>query len=147
MGELPYIKRAPQKLQKIWREMDIVPPGMDITVTELAPEWMSEKAMSIALYFMLSGVDTICGVGNPVGKSKNVTELLATGFRGKTGGSLRFITDIDEMYEESIKCIEKKRAALNLKAERVLMSMADRRQLDKAARCGGANHVNRWERS
>jgi carbon-monoxide dehydrogenase catalytic subunit len=42
----------------------------DLPVAGFAPEWMSEKALSIGTYFLASGVYTIFGVKSPVAGSE-----------------------------------------------------------------------------
>ena len=38
----------------------------DLPVAGVAPEWMSEKAISIGQYFVASGVYTVFGVSFPI---------------------------------------------------------------------------------
>lgn len=86
----------------------------DIPVVGLAPEWMSEKAISIGVYFVASGVYTIFGVGSPVGGSPEVTKLISEGWEKKVGGKLEFIPDWKTMVEKSLAHIDAKRKALKL---------------------------------
>ena len=83
----------------------------DLPVAGAAPEWMSEKAISIGQYFVASGVYTVFGVTWPTTGSKEVTDFL---------------------FKEMIAHIDKKRKALGIdKArERVLYDMEMRRDLD-----------------
>ena len=48
----------------------------DLPVAGAAPEWMSEKAISIGQYFVASGVYTVFGVTWPTTGSKEVTDYL-----------------------------------------------------------------------
>ena len=48
----------------------------DIPAVGVAPEWMSEKAISIGCYFVASGVDVILGHPFRIGGSANVTKFL-----------------------------------------------------------------------
>ena len=81
-----------------------------------APEWMSEKAVSIGNYVVATGIDTYLGV-DPYSKgSSEITELL----QGETGCKewveAHFIveTDIEKLGDKMIECIEAKRAALGI---------------------------------
>lgn len=86
----------------------------DLPVVGLAPEWMSEKALSIATYFVASGVYTIMGANNPVAGSEEVQRLISEGWEAKVGGKLEFILDADEMVRKTLEHIDLKRAELGL---------------------------------
>jgi carbon-monoxide dehydrogenase catalytic subunit len=86
----------------------------DIPAVGMAPEWMSEKAISIATYCVASGAYVIMGVHNPVAGSEVVTEFISKGWESKVGGKLEFITDADEILQRTIEHIDEKRAALGL---------------------------------
>jgi carbon-monoxide dehydrogenase catalytic subunit len=86
----------------------------DIPAVGMAPEWMSEKALSIASYCVASGAYVIMGVKNPVAGSEEVTGLISEGWENKVGGKLEFITDVEEIVKKTIAHIDKKRAALGL---------------------------------
>ena len=86
----------------------------DIPGVGLAPEWMSEKALSIATYFVASGVYTIMGVKSPVEGSEAVTDIIGAGWEEKVGGKLEFEPDIERTIQKSLDHIDKKRAALGL---------------------------------
>jgi carbon-monoxide dehydrogenase catalytic subunit len=88
----------------------------DIPAVGLAPEWMSEKAMSIATYAVASGAYVIMGVTNPVKGSEEVTRLISQGWRDKLGGRLEFIADPEEIVEKALAHIDERRAALKLPA-------------------------------
>jgi carbon-monoxide dehydrogenase catalytic subunit len=87
----------------------------------LAPEWMSEKALSIGTYCMASGAYVIFGGTSPVGgmadrvtDSDVVAKYMVEGWEKLFGGKLEFIPDPDEMIRASLAHIDKKRAALGL---------------------------------
>jgi len=87
----------------------------------LAPEWMSEKALSIGTYCMASGAYVIFGGSSPVsGKptrvpdSDLVTQFISEGWEDLYGGKMEFIEDPDEMIQATLEHIDKKRAALGL---------------------------------
>jgi carbon-monoxide dehydrogenase catalytic subunit len=86
----------------------------DLPVAGIAPEWMSEKALSIATYFVASGVYTIMGVKSPVGGSEEVTRLISEGWGAKVGGKLEFESDPQQIVEKVLAHIDKKRAALGI---------------------------------
>jgi len=87
----------------------------DIPAVGMAPEWMSEKALSIATYCVASGAYVILG-GNsgPVSGSPEVLELLSDGWEAKVGGRLEFIEEGEEIVRRTLAHIDKKRAALGL---------------------------------
>ena len=87
-----------------------------VPVVGCAPEWMSEKAVSIGNYVVATGIETFLGV-DPYSKgSTEVTELL----QGENGINkwveAKFVvdTDIDSLGDKMIACIEAKRAALGI---------------------------------
>ena len=87
-----------------------------VPVVGCAPEWMSEKAVSIGNYVVATGIETFLGV-DPYSKgSTEVTELL----QGENGVNkwveAKFVvdTDIESLGDKMIACIEAKRAALGI---------------------------------
>jgi carbon-monoxide dehydrogenase catalytic subunit len=87
----------------------------------LAPEWMSEKALSIATYCVASGAYVIFGGSSPVSgmpdkvsDSDLVLNYISSGWEKLYGGKLEFIPDPDEMIRLTLEHIDKKRAALGL---------------------------------
>ncbi|HID51142.1 MAG TPA: anaerobic carbon-monoxide dehydrogenase catalytic subunit [Anaerolineae bacterium] len=87
----------------------------------LAPEWMSEKALSIGTYCVASGAYVIFGGTSPVSgmpdrvaDSDLVSHLISEGWEKLYGGKLEFIADPDEMIQATLDHIDKKRAALGL---------------------------------
>jgi len=105
----------------------------DLPVAGAAPEWMSEKAISIGQYFVSSGVYTVFGVTWPTAGSKEVTDYLFKDMEELYGGMWDFEPDPIKAAQMMISHIDKKRAALGIdKArERVLYDMEMRRELDK----------------
>jgi len=104
----------------------------DLPLAGAAPEWMSEKAISIGQYFVSSGVYTLFGIGLPVGGAPEFQEYLFKGMEEEYGGMWDTATDPIEMAQKMIAHIDKKRAALGIdKArERVLYDMDMRRELE-----------------
>ncbi|MFO7739377.1 MAG: anaerobic carbon-monoxide dehydrogenase catalytic subunit [Desulfatiglandaceae bacterium] len=106
----------------------------DLPVAGAAPEWMSEKAISIGHYFVASGVYTVFGVTFPIIEGTKFHKLLFEGLEEMGFGKWGFAADPYEMAQLMIAHIDKKRKALGIdKArERVLMDMGDRRDLEAA---------------
>jgi len=87
----------------------------DIPAVGMAPEWMSEKALSIATYCVASGAYVILGGSDgPVSGSADVLRIMSEGWEKKVGGKLEFIEDAEEIVRRSLAHIDKKRAALGL---------------------------------
>lgn len=106
----------------------------DLPAAGAAPEWMSEKAISIGQYFVGSGIFTVFGVNWPTTGSKEVTDFLFKDFEDIYGGMWAFESDPIKMAQLMIQHIDKKRKALGIdKArERILYDMAMRRELEAA---------------
>jgi len=104
----------------------------DLPVAGAAPEWMSEKAISIGHYFVASGVYTVFGVTFPIIRDTKFHKLLFEGLEELGFGKWGFTEDPYEMAQLMIAHIDKKRKALGIdKArERVLFDMASRRELE-----------------
>jgi carbon-monoxide dehydrogenase catalytic subunit len=104
----------------------------DLPVAGAAPEWMSEKAISIGQYFVASGVYTVFGVTWPTEGSKEVTDYLFKEMEEKYGGMWDFEPDPIAAAQKMIAHIDEKRKALGIdKArERVLYDMEMRRELE-----------------
>lgn len=108
----------------------------------IAPEWMSEKAIAIGCYFAASGVPVIFGGESPVSGSKEVTDIITNVWMERFRGGFFFEPDQQKMLDLALEFIDKARAALKLKkyesgkfgTEKVLMDMAARREIEKAAK-------------
>ena len=108
----------------------------------IAPEWMSEKAIAIGVYFAASGVPVIFGGQSPVESSKEVTKIMTEVWFERFKGSFHFEPDQQKMLDLALDYIDKARAALKLKkwvsgsfgTEKVLMDMAARREIEKVAK-------------
>ena len=103
----------------------------DLPVAGAAPEWMSEKAISIGHYFVASGVYTVFGVGLPVLGSKKLSKFLFEEFEEIYGGCWAVEPNPSKMATLIIDHIQKKREKLGISAakERVLYDMDMRREL------------------
>lgn len=97
-----------------------------------APEWMSEKAISIGQYFVASGVFVVFGRTFPTTGSKVVTDFLFREMEELYGGMWAVESDPIKMAQLMIQRIEKGRDALGIqeKKKRVLFDMAMRRELE-----------------
>jgi carbon-monoxide dehydrogenase catalytic subunit len=104
----------------------------DLPAAGAAPEWMSEKAISIGQYFVASGVYTVFGTTFPTMGSKEFTNHLFKDMEQMYGGKWDFQPDPVKAAQLMIEHIDKKRKALGLdKArERVLYDMETRRKLE-----------------
>ncbi|MFX1493048.1 MAG: anaerobic carbon-monoxide dehydrogenase catalytic subunit [Promethearchaeota archaeon] len=87
----------------------------DLPVAGAAPEWMSEKAVSIGAYVVSSGIFTVLGAIPPVLGSKGVTELLTQGLKNVVGATFAVEPDPEKEAELIINHINEKRRALGLK--------------------------------
>ncbi|MFH2099563.1 MAG: carbon monoxide dehydrogenase, partial [Pseudomonadota bacterium] len=99
-----------------------------------APEWMSEKAITIGQYVVASGVYTVFGTTFPTTGAPVFQDYLFKEHEKIYGGMWDFEADPIKHAHKMIAHIDKKRKALGIdKArERVLMDMADRQKLEVA---------------
>ena len=106
----------------------------DLPVAGSAPEWMSEKAISIGQYFVASGVYTIFGVHLPVDGAPVFKDYLFKELEKIYGGMWDLEADPIKHAQKMIAHIDKKRKELgiDMARERVLMDMADRQKLETA---------------
>jgi carbon-monoxide dehydrogenase catalytic subunit len=104
----------------------------DLPAAGSAPEWMSEKAISIGHYFVTSGVYTIFGYHMPLTGAPVFKDYLYKELENIYGGMWDCEPDPIKHAWKMINHIDKKRKALGIhKArERVLMDMDDRREMD-----------------
>jgi carbon-monoxide dehydrogenase catalytic subunit len=107
----------------------------DLPAVGCAPEWMSEKAIAIGQYFVASGVYVVFGHTFPMTKGTKFEKHLFEELEDLGFGKWGFADDPHEMARLLIAHIDKKRAALGIDKtrERVLLDMADRRDLDASA--------------
>jgi len=103
-----------------------------IPAVGVAPEWMSEKAVAIACYFVASGIDVLLGHPFHIGGSENVTRFLNEETKDLFNASFHVCEDPLRAADMVIDLLDKKRERLgiNRKAERKLYDMEDRRKLD-----------------
>jgi carbon-monoxide dehydrogenase catalytic subunit len=86
----------------------------DLPVAGAAPEWMSEKAVSIGSYVVASGIYTVLGTVPPVLGSAEVAELLTAGAEGVVGAKFAVEPDPFKAAGLMIDHIAAKRAALGI---------------------------------
>jgi len=87
----------------------------DLPVAGAAPEWMSEKAVSIGMYFVASGVYTMLCQPLPVLGSEKLTRYLTDEMENEIGGKWAWEPDPIKAAHLMIRHIDKKRAALKLR--------------------------------
>lgn len=86
----------------------------DLPIAGGAPEWYSEKAVSIAAYFVASGVYTVLGPMPPIAGSLNVVKLLTEGLRDVVGAVFAVEPDPEKSAILIRRHIEERRKALGL---------------------------------
>ncbi|MCD8105190.1 MAG: anaerobic carbon-monoxide dehydrogenase catalytic subunit [Lachnospiraceae bacterium] len=86
----------------------------ELPVVGCAPEWMSEKAVSIGNYVVATGIDTFLGVDPYASGSSEVEGLLQGGIRDWVEACYTVETDIDKLVDKMIDRIEEKRVALGI---------------------------------
>ena len=85
-----------------------------LPVVGCAPEWMSEKAVSIGNYVIGSGIDTFLGVDPYASGSSEMVEILTNGTREWCEATFTVEKDIDKLGDAMMARIEEKRAALGI---------------------------------
>lgn len=103
----------------------------DLPVAGSAPEWMSEKAISIGHYVVASGIYTVFGVTLPTSGAPVFENYITKELEKIYGGMWDIEPDPIKHAQLMIAHIDRKRKELGIdKArQRVLMSMADRQAL------------------
>ena len=86
----------------------------DLPVAGAAPEWMSEKAISIGFYVVSSGIYTVIAQPLPVLGSRKVTEYLTDGMEKDLGGKFAFEEDPLKAAQLILEHLDGKREALSL---------------------------------
>ncbi len=111
--------------------------GLGKDISELpaagaAPEWMSEKAISIGQYFVASGVFTVFGIGLPVQGSEVFCRHIFNEFEDLFGGMWAAEPDSQKIAGLIIDHINKKREKLGISKakKRILYDMEMRRDLE-----------------
>lgn len=97
--------------------------GTDISELPLAgaaPEWYSEKAVSIGAYMVASGIYTVLGPMPPIAGGMNVLELLTKGAQQVVGATFAVEPDPEKAAVLIRRHIEGRRRGLGLDAANVL---------------------------
>ena len=104
----------------------------ELPVVGCAPQWMSEKAISIGQYFVASGVTVVFGPDFPTLQSQVATDFLFHEMEKIFGGAWRVARTAEEFASIMIDHIKNKRKALGIDKPkpRVLFDMAMRRALE-----------------
>lgn len=105
----------------------------DLPVAGACLEWMSEKAIAIGQYFVASGIYIVFGMNTPVAGAPDMQRLLTKEMEDLVGARWDFERDLKKIGRMMMDHIEKKRDALgiNVKKERKLYDMAERRALER----------------
>ncbi|MDR0817981.1 MAG: anaerobic carbon-monoxide dehydrogenase catalytic subunit, partial [Oscillospiraceae bacterium] len=112
MGACVDISRMMLLANGIARDWGVTLP--EIPVVGCAPEWMSEKAVSIANYVVSTGLDVYLGIEPQVNGSDQMMEWITEGTRKLTGGGFIINTNPDELVKNILDGIEAKRDALGI---------------------------------
>lgn len=112
MGSCVDISRMMLLVNDVADQWGITTP--ELPILGCAPEWMSEKAVSIGNYVISTGIDTFLGVVPYVAGSDVVQDLLQNGVKDWVGAGFTYETDIDKLGDLMIERIEEKRLALNI---------------------------------
>jgi len=112
MGSCVDISRILLLLSEVAKFMNV--DINDLPVAGAAPEWMSEKALSIGTYVVASGVYTMLGVAPQVTGSENLTKFLTDDVANIYGGRFDIEPDPKDAAKKIIEHIETKRKALGI---------------------------------
>ncbi len=112
MGSCVDISRILVLVSEIAKKLNV--DISDLPIAAAAPEWMSEKAVSIGAYAVASGIFTVLGTVPPVLGSKNVAKLLTEDLERVVGARFAVETDPEKAAELIIKHIEEKRKKLGI---------------------------------
>jgi carbon-monoxide dehydrogenase catalytic subunit len=86
----------------------------DLPIAGAAPEWYSEKAATIGVYFVASGVYTVLGPMPPITGSMNIVKLLTEGLNDVVGATFAVEPDPEKAAVLIRTHIEDKRRKLGL---------------------------------
>jgi carbon-monoxide dehydrogenase catalytic subunit len=114
MGSCVDISRILTACIEICREGGLGDDFAELPVAGAAPEWMSDKAITIGFYVVGSGIYTVVGDPLPVLGSRKVTEYLTDGMEKDFGAKFAFEKDPLKAARLIIEHVDSKRAALHL---------------------------------
>lgn len=110
MGSCVDISRILELVGEVAKFLNVDIP--QLPVVGAAPEWMSEKAVSIGTYVVASGIDTWLGVVPPVTGGPRVLEILTNEMENTLGAKFFVEPDPVKAAGQIIERIEQKRKAL-----------------------------------
>ncbi len=101
----------------------------DLPAVGVAPEWMSEKAVTIGCYFVASGIDVVLGGRFHVDGAPGVCDYLYRDAARTTGACFHVRENAEQAATKVLEIIDARRAKLGIdkKVERKLFDMKDRR--------------------
>ncbi|MCR4292096.1 MAG: anaerobic carbon-monoxide dehydrogenase catalytic subunit [Candidatus Kuenenia sp.] len=111
----------------------------DLPVAGACLEWMHEKAIAIGQFLVASGIYTVFGMNSPVAGAPDLQNLLTKELEEQVGARWDYQRDIKKIGKMLMDHIEMKREALgiNVKKERKLYDMAERRALEQECKPAG----------
>jgi carbon-monoxide dehydrogenase catalytic subunit len=112
MGSCVDISRILHLVSMVANYMDV--DIKDLPIAAAAPEWMSEKALSIGTYAVASGIYVVLGVSPQVTGSENLTKYLTSDMEDIYGGRFDIEPDALKAAGKIINHIENKRKALQI---------------------------------
>ncbi len=112
MGSCVDCSRILVLLSEIAKELNL--DISDLPVAGAAPEWYSQKAVSIGAYFVASGVFTVLGIAPRIFGSKNIIELLSEGLDKTVKAKFAIEPDPEKAADLIIEHIDKKRKELGI---------------------------------
>jgi carbon-monoxide dehydrogenase catalytic subunit len=132
MGSCVDNSRILEAATEIVREGGLGDDLSQVPAVGIAPEWMSEKAVAIACYFVASGIDVVLGHSFHIGGSDNVTKFLNEDTRALFNASFHVCEGPSRAIPLVMELLEARRRRLGIdrKTERKLFGMDDRRKLD-----------------
>ncbi len=115
LGSCVDISRILMVLTNMVKEGGLGEDISDMPIAGAAPEWMSEKAVSIGFYVIASGAFTVLNPSLPVLGSKEVSELVYDKIKDLVGANFVFEADPVKGAQLMIEHMNKKRKELKLR--------------------------------
>jgi len=115
LGSCVDCSRILMALVEVQREGGLGDCLSDLPAAGAAPEWMSEKAVSIGFYVATSGIFTVLATPFPTLGAKALSDYVYGGMAKDYGGYFAYESDPIKAAHAMIEHINKKRAALKLR--------------------------------
>ena len=115
LGSCVDCSRILMALVEVQREGGLGDCLSDLPAAGAAPEWMSEKAVSIGFYVATSGIFTVLGTPFPILGAKKLSDYVYGGMEKDYGGYFAYEADPIKAAHLMIDHINKKREALKLR--------------------------------